>query len=78
MLGTRSESSAQSFVRTQGAGYRYFRKLHQGQPLFVVTYGSFASRDEAQAAIKNLPASVQASKPWPRTLASVQQEAGAR
>ncbi|WP_090934262.1 AAA family ATPase [Azotobacter beijerinckii] len=78
VLGTRSESSAQSFVRTQGAGYRYFRKLHQGQPLFVVTYGSFASRDEAQAAIKNLPASVQASKPWPRTLASIQQEAGAR
>ncbi|MDV7210798.1 AAA family ATPase [Azotobacter beijerinckii] len=78
VLGTRSESSAQSFVRAQGAGYRYFRKLHQGQPLFVVTYGSFASRDEAQAAIQSLPASVQASKPWPRTLASIQQEAGSR
>lgn len=78
VLGTRSESSAQSFVRAQGAGYRYFRKLHQGQPLFVVTYGSFASRAEAQAAIKSLPASVQASKPWPRTFSSIQQEAGVR
>ncbi|GAB3474517.1 SPOR domain-containing protein [Azotobacter salinestris] len=78
VLGTRSESSAQAFVRAQGAGYRYFRKLHQGQPLFVVTYGSFASRAEAQAAIKTLPASVQASKPWPRTFASIQQEAGVR
>ncbi|GAB3368678.1 SPOR domain-containing protein [Azotobacter armeniacus] len=78
VLGTRSESSAQSFVRAQGAGYRYFRKLHQGQPLFVVTYGSFASRAEAQAAIKSLPASVQAGKPWPRTFASIQQEARVR
>ena len=65
-------------MRAQGAGYRYFRKLHQGQPLFVVTYGSFASRAEAQAAIKALPAAVQSSKPWPRTFASIQQEAGVR
>ncbi|TBW06860.1 cell division protein [Azotobacter chroococcum subsp. isscasi] len=78
VLGTRSESSAKAFVRAQGAGYRYFRKLHQGQPLFVVTYGSFASRAEAQAAIKTLPTTVQASKPWPRTFASIQQEAGVR
>ncbi|MFC0667628.1 AAA family ATPase [Azotobacter chroococcum] len=78
VLGTRSESSARAFVRAQGAGYRYFRKLHQGQPLFVVTYGSFASRAEAQAAIKTLPAAVQSSKPWPRTFASIQQEAGVR
>lgn len=78
VLGTRSESSAKTFVRAQGAGYRYFRKLHQGQPLFVVTYGSFASRAEAQAAIKTLPTTVQASKPWPRTFASIQQEAGVR
>lgn len=78
VLGTRSESSAKAFVRAQGAGYRYFRKLHQGQPLFVVTYGSFASRAEAQAAIKTLPAAVQSSKPWPRTFASIQQEAGVR
>ncbi|MFC0709351.1 SPOR domain-containing protein [Azorhizophilus paspali] len=78
VLGTRSESGAQAFVRAQGAGYRYFRKLYQGKPLFVVTYGSFASRAEAQAAVRTLPASVQASKPWPRTFASIQQEAGVR
>jgi len=74
VLGTRSESSAQSFVRAQGAGYRYFKKLYQGQPLFVVTYGSFANRAEAQAAAKGLPAAIRANKPWPRTFASIQQE----
>ncbi|MFC2971901.1 AAA family ATPase [Azotobacter bryophylli] len=75
VLGTYSESSAQSFVRSQGSGYRYFRKMHQGRPFFVVTYGSFATRAEAQAAIKALPPKVQASNPWPRSFASIQQEA---
>jgi len=74
ILGTRSESSAQAFVREQGGEYRYFKKQHQGQPLYVVTYGSFATRDQAQAALRQLPAKVQAGKPWPRTIASIQQE----
>ena len=75
ILGTRSESSAKAFVSKNGGEYRYFKKLHQGQPLYVVTYGQFSSRAAAQAAIKSLPAGVQAGKPWPRTFASIQQEA---
>ncbi len=74
ILGSRSESGAQAFVREHGAEYRYFRKQHQGQPLYVVTYGSFATRDEAQAALRGLPAKVQAGKPWPRNFAGIQQE----
>lgn len=75
ILGTRSESSARAFVSKNGGEYRYFKKLHQGQPLYVVTYGQFSSRAAAQAAIKSLPAAVQAGKPWPRSFASIQQEA---
>ncbi|HKS14818.1 MAG TPA: AAA family ATPase [Pseudomonas sp.] len=74
ILGTSSEASAQSYVKAQGGEYRYFKKTLQGKPLYVITYGSFASRDAALAAIKTLPAKVQAGKPWPRTVASVQQE----
>lgn len=74
IFGTSSEASAQSFVKAQGGDYRYFKKNLQGKPLYVVTYGNFASRDAAVAAIKNLPAKVQAGKPWPRTVGSVQQE----
>ncbi|MBF8754210.1 AAA family ATPase [Pseudomonas guariconensis] len=74
IFGTSSEASAQSFVKAQGGDYRYFKKTLQGKPLYVVTYGNFASRDAAVAAIKNLPAKVQAGKPWPRTVGSVQQE----
>ncbi|HSC84370.1 MAG TPA: SPOR domain-containing protein, partial [Pseudomonas sp.] len=75
ILGTRSESSAKAFVSKNGGQYRYFKKMHQGQALYVVTYGQFSTRSAAQAAIKSLPAGVQAGKPWPRSFASIQQEA---
>ena len=74
ILGTSSEASAQNFVKEQGGEYRYFKKVLNGKPLYVITYGSFPSRAAADSAIKALPAKVQAGKPWPRTVASVQQE----
>jgi DamX protein len=74
ILGTSSEAAAQSFVKEQGGEYRYFKKVLNGKPLYVITYGSFANRDAAVSAIKALPAKVQAGKPWPRSVASVQQE----
>ncbi|MGY4531686.1 DamX protein [Pseudomonas sp. TE3786] len=77
VLGTGSESAAQAFVRQQGAEYHYFKKTLNGKPLYVVTYGNFPNRTAAQAAIKSLPAKVQAAKPWPKTFSSIQQEAQA-
>lgn len=74
VVGSRSEANIKALVREGGGEYRYFRKVHQGQPLYVLTYGSFSSREAAQAAVKNLPAKLQAGKPWPRTLGSIQQE----
>ena len=74
ILGTSSEANAQAFVKEQGGEYRYFKKVLNGKPLYVITYGNFANRDAAVSAIKALPAKVQAGKPWPRTVASVQQE----
>ncbi|TSD79483.1 AAA family ATPase [Pseudomonas sp. KBS0710] len=74
ILGTSSEANAQAFVKEQGGQYRYFKKVLNGKPLYVITYGSFPSRSAADSAIKTLPAKVQAGKPWPRTVASVQQE----
>jgi DamX protein len=74
ILGARSEAAAQAFVKANGADYHYFKKQHQGKPLYVVTYGSFATRDAAQSALRALPAKVQAGKPWPRNYAGIQQE----
>lgn len=76
ILGTRSEQSAKSLVQQYGANYRYFSKAHQGKPLYVVTYGSFASRAEAQKALASLPAKLRAEKPWPKSFASIRQETG--
>jgi DamX protein len=74
ILGTRVEKNAQALVQQHGGSYRYFAKQHEGKPLYVVTYGNFANRAAAVAAVKSLPASLQAGKPWVRSLASVQQE----
>ena len=77
ILGTSSEATAQNFVKEQGGEYRYFKKVLNGKPLYVITYGNFANRDAAVTAIKALPAKVQAGKPWPRTVGSIQQELAA-
>lgn len=74
VFGTRTESTAQVFVKQNSSQYHYFRKLHQGQALFVVTFGSFADRAAAQAAIATLPEKIRNDKPWPRTFLSIQQE----
>ena len=77
IVGTSSEASAQNVVKEVGGQARYFKKSLNGKPLFVVTYGNFPNHAAATAAIKNLPAKIQAGKPWPRTVASVQQELAA-
>ena len=77
IVGTSSEASAQNVVKEVGGESRYFKKMLNGKPLYVVTYGNFPSHAAATAAIKNLPAKIQAGKPWPRTVASVQQELAA-
>ena len=74
IVGTSSEASAQNVAKELGGDARYFKKTLNGKPLYVVTYGNYASHAAATAAIKNLPAKTQAGKPWPRTVASVQKE----
>jgi len=74
VLGTRTQGNAEALIKQHGEHYRYFAKRHEGKPLYVVTYGSFASRKAALEAIQKLPASLRAGQPWPRTFASVQQE----
>lgn len=74
VVGTSAESNAKAFVSQNGSEYHYFKKMYNGKPLYVVTYGSFATADAAKAAITKMPAKVQAGKPWPRTFASIKLE----
>lgn len=74
VFGTSSEAKARAFVQQDTAQYHYFRKLHQGKTLFVVTYGSFADRASAHLAINGLPEKIRNDKPWIRTILSIQNE----
>jgi len=69
-----SEQTAKNFVQKNGQQYHYFRKLHEGKYLYVVTYGSFTSHEAAVAGARNLPAELRSNKPWARTFASIVQE----
>ncbi len=73
LMATGSLDSVRKFASTDSQ-YHYFRKQHQGKYLYVLTYGSFASREQALAVQGRLPAQFRSNKPWPRTFASVVQE----
>lgn len=72
---TGSESKAQDFLRKNGAEFHYYKKMHQGSALFVVTYGKFSSQAAAKAAVSKLSPELQAGKPWARSIASIKTEA---
>lgn len=74
LFATASEQNARQFVQANGNQFHYFRKVHQGQQLFVVTHGRFDNATAAKAAIERLPESLRRNKPWPRTFASIRQE----
>lgn len=75
VLVTGSESKAQDLLRKNGAQFHYYKKMHQGSAIFVVTYGKFSSQAAAKNAISALPADLQAGKPWARSFASIKAEA---
>ncbi|MCU1718398.1 AAA family ATPase [Pseudomonas sp. 5P_3.1_Bac2] len=75
VLVTGSESKAQDLLRKNGAQFHYYKKMHQGSAIYVVTYGKFASQAAAKNAISSLPAALQAGKPWARSFASIKAEA---
>lgn len=46
-------------------------QTNAANPYWITVYGSYPNIDAARAAIAQLPASVQALQPWPKTFASV-------
>ena len=76
ILGTSSAAAAAEFVEQNGAGLRqtlgYYATQRAGQPWYVVSYGVFAQRSDAQATLRRLPSRLSAAGPWVRQLAGVQ------
>ena len=55
----------------------YFSIERNGRKLFVLTSGIFADRPSAVRAVRELPKSVQAARPWIRQLGAIQEQINA-
>ncbi|MCG8324938.1 MAG: AAA family ATPase [Thiotrichales bacterium] len=51
-----------------------FTTVNNNKPWHVLVYGLFSNRDEALASVASLPGKLRALGPWPRSLASIQQD----
>ncbi|CBL45920.1 hypothetical protein HDN1F_23370 [gamma proteobacterium HdN1] len=70
IMGLRDLQSAQTFVRNNAdvRGLRYHTTTLNGAPWYVIVQGEYPTLQAAQSAAKRLPASLQASKPFPKRL----------
>ena len=69
VMGNSDESKIRDFIHAQSADLQlvYFETRHDGKPWYVAIYGHYASREEAQAAITELPVTLQENQPWARS-----------
>ena len=51
-----------------------YRKIQNGEMYTVILYGEFAERNEALAALKNLPTPIKNNKPYLRTFAGINKD----
>ena len=78
ILGASAEANVKAFVERNGGGLRqtlgYYRAERAGAPWYIVVYGVFATRAEAEATLNRLPQALAASGPWVRSLSAAQAE----
>ena len=76
MLGASEEAAVQKFLARHPSlkEIAYYRTTHRDQDWYVVVYGLFPSKESAKQELTRLPKALQASGPWARSVASVQEE----
>ena len=74
IMGSRSETNVQEFSSQKLSAFNsgYFETRYQEDPWYVVVVGTYASRDEASAALVGLPAAIREMEPWIRNLGDIQ------
>ncbi len=74
LLALRSEQGIQELIAglPEPQRYYYFWKQHQGSPLYVLIYGSFASKNDALNATKALPGKLKPQSAWVRKIDGIQ------
>ena len=77
LVGTRSATAASKFVDEHKLSSEgtWFLTSHENKPWYVVVYGMYPDNASARAAIKTLPEALRAGSPWPRSVASVVENA---
>ena len=75
MIGLTKESSIKQFIE----GYpdltmRYYRSSLKGNPWHIVVLGSYASKQEAEAARAQLPAALRKNQPWAKSYRVIKAE----
>ncbi len=76
ILGSYDEQTALKFIKElgdQAFDIYYLETRHKGRQWYVVFYGVYPTKVEAQAAIKASPKRIVNQKPWLRTVAGVLQ-----
>lgn len=75
LFGSDSEASVKSFIAKNNLSKNalYVTVWHNNQNWFIVLYGDYADRNQAQAAIQELPTAISSNSPWPRSVQSVQE-----
>lgn len=75
ILGTHELSNLQKFTKRYShiTEFAMFKTTYRNKDWYVLVYGIYSSRAEAQAALKEMPAELKNTKPWIRSIASVQE-----
>lgn len=73
LLGVHDQAKLVDYIKQMHLGTKaaYFKTQLGGTPWYVLVFGTFKTADEAHAAIKTLPAQVQAQKPWVKSLSAI-------
>ncbi len=74
LMAVESQAKLDSFLKGNpvGAPTLRYEALRGGRRLLVLVAGPYADRRAAEAALARLPGALRATRPWPRTVASVQ------
>ncbi|MDN3637290.1 AAA family ATPase [Simiduia curdlanivorans] len=75
VLAAESKAGVERFIEANASQpLRWYTTKRDGKPWYVVVLGDYESSDAARQATQRLPKNLQKAGPWPRTLASVQQQ----
>lgn len=74
LIGSTERNAVTQYIRDRGLmnDAAYYTTTRDGQPWYVVIYGSYPDRDAAQAALLHLPSTLRAASPWIREFGDIQ------